>query len=120
MLVIVQVVGALLVLVPFAAQQFGKLNSGASAYLWPNAVGSAALAVLAAINRQWGFLLLEAVWAAVALRTIICGPTNASLNDPRGRLPIVNRQPQRSAQQRGQRAAARLPAPADHTRLLGH
>ena len=33
MLVIVQVVGALLVLVPFAAQQFGKLNADASAYL---------------------------------------------------------------------------------------
>jgi hypothetical protein len=71
MLVIVQVVGALLVLVPFAAQQFGKLNAEASAYLWPNAIGSAALAVLAAMNRQWGFLLLEAVWATVAAHSII-------------------------------------------------
>jgi len=71
MLVIVQVVGALLVLVPFAAQQFGKLGADASAYLWPNAVGSSALAVLAAVNGQWGFLLLEAVWAGVAARSII-------------------------------------------------
>ena len=71
MLVIVQVVGALLVLVPFAAQQFGKLNADASAYLWSNAVGSAVLAVLAAINGQWGFLLLEAVWATVAARSIM-------------------------------------------------
>ena len=31
----VQVVGALLVLVLFAAQQFGKLNADASANLWP-------------------------------------------------------------------------------------
>ena len=69
--VIVQVVGALLVLVPFAAQQFGKLNADASAYLWSNAVGSAVLALLAAINGQWGFLLLEAVWAAVAARSIV-------------------------------------------------
>jgi len=73
MLAVVQVVGALLVLVPFAAQQFGKLNAEASAYLWPNAVGSAALAVLAAITGQWGFLLLEAVWSAVAARSIIRG-----------------------------------------------
>jgi hypothetical protein len=73
MLVIVQVVGALLVLVPFAAQQFGKLGADAAAYLWPNAVGSAALAVLAADNGQWGFLLLEAVWAAVAVRGIVGG-----------------------------------------------
>jgi hypothetical protein len=71
MLVIVQIVGALLVLVPFAAQQFGRLNADASAYLWPNAVGSAALAVLAAISAQWGFLLLEAVWAAVSARSIM-------------------------------------------------
>jgi hypothetical protein len=71
MLVIVQVVGALLVLAPFAAQQFGKVNADASVYLWPNAIGSAALAVLAAISGQWGFLLLEAVWAAVAIRSII-------------------------------------------------
>ncbi len=71
MLVTVQIVGALLVLVPFAAQQFGRLNADASAYLWPNAVGSAALAVLAAINAQWGFLLLEAVWAAVSARSIM-------------------------------------------------
>ena len=77
MLVIVQVVGALLVLVPFAAQQFGKLNADASAYLWSNAVGSAVLALLAAINGQWGFLLLEAVWAAVAVRGIL-GGTQAS------------------------------------------
>lgn len=71
MLVIVQVVGALLVLAPFVAQQSGELNADAFAYLWPNAVGSASLAVLAAINEQWGFLLLEAVWAGVAVRSII-------------------------------------------------
>ena len=71
MLVVVQIAGALLVLVPFAAQQFGKLNANASAYLWPNAVGSAVLALLAATNGQWGFLLLEAVWAAVAAWSII-------------------------------------------------
>jgi hypothetical protein len=71
MLVIAQLVGALLVLVPFTGQQFGKLSADASAYLWPNAVGSAALAVLAAINGQWGFLLLEAVWSAVATRSVV-------------------------------------------------
>lgn len=71
MLVIVQVVGALLVLAPFAAHQFGKLDAAAPSYLWPNLVGSAALAVLAAISGQWGFLLLEAAWAAVAARSIV-------------------------------------------------
>jgi hypothetical protein len=71
MLVIVQIVGALLVLAPFAAQQFGKLGAEAPSYLWPNLVGSATLAVLAGISGQWGFLLLEAAWAAVAARSIV-------------------------------------------------
>ena len=71
MLVIVQVVGALLVLAPFAAHQFGKLDGHAPGYLWPNLLGSAVLAALAAISGQWGFLLLEAAWAAVAARSII-------------------------------------------------
>ena len=71
MLVIVQIVGALLVLAPFAAHQFGKLGADTPSYLWPNLIGSAALAALAGINGQWGFLLLEAAWAAVAARSIL-------------------------------------------------
>jgi hypothetical protein len=71
MLVTVQIVGALLVLAPFAAHQFGKLGADTAAYLWPNLVGSGALAVLASINGQWGFLLLEAAWAMVAARSIL-------------------------------------------------
>ena len=35
-------------------------------YLVANLVGSAALAVDAAIGAQWGFLLLEGVWAVVS------------------------------------------------------
>ncbi|MEX0790808.1 MAG: hypothetical protein WD178_08555, partial [Actinomycetota bacterium] len=35
-------------------------------YLVPNFVGSAVLAVLAARHGDWGFLLLESVWASVS------------------------------------------------------
>ena len=71
MLVILQIIGALLILAPFVAQQFGKLNTDEPAYLWPNLIGSGALATLAALNSQWGFLLLEGVWAAVTIRSIL-------------------------------------------------
>lgn len=71
MLVILQVIGALLILAPFVAQQFGKLSTDAPGYLWPNLIGSGALAALAALNGQWGFLLLEAVWTAVTVRSIL-------------------------------------------------
>jgi hypothetical protein len=64
---LVQVVGALLILSAFAAMQLGAMDPRSRAYLGLNLAGSAVLAVLAFDERQWGFLLLEVVWAAVSL-----------------------------------------------------
>ena len=63
---LVQVIGALLILVAFAAAQFGAMDPHSRIYLVLNFVGSLILAVLAWRERQWGFLLLETVWAAVS------------------------------------------------------
>jgi hypothetical protein len=63
---VVQVIGALLILAAFAAAQFGILDQSARSYLVLNLVGSAVLAVLAWYEEQWGFLLLETVWAIVS------------------------------------------------------
>ena len=64
---LVQVAGALLILVAFAAAQFGAMDPHSRVYLVLNLLGSLILAVLAWEERQWGFLLLETVWAAVSL-----------------------------------------------------
>jgi len=64
---LVQIVGALLILVAFAAAQFGAMDPHSRVYLVLNFVGSLILAVLAWHERQWGFLLLETVWAIVSL-----------------------------------------------------
>ena len=64
---LVQVVGALLILTAYAAAQLGSVSTQSRAYLVLNLVGAAVLAVLAWNERQWGFLLLETVWAAVSL-----------------------------------------------------
>jgi hypothetical protein len=64
---LVQIVGALLILVAFAAAQFGAMDPHSRTYLVLNFVGSVILAVLAWHERQWGFLLLETVWAIVSL-----------------------------------------------------
>jgi hypothetical protein len=64
---LVQVIGALLILTAYAAAQFGAMSPHARSYLVLNLAGSAVLAVLAWEERQWGFLLLETVWAAVSL-----------------------------------------------------
>ena len=63
---LVQLLGALLVLAGFAAVQFGFADVRSPRYLWANAVGSFALAVDAWHEGQWGFLLLEGVWALVS------------------------------------------------------
>jgi hypothetical protein len=63
---VVQVVGALLILAAFTAAQFGWLDTKSRVYLVLNLIGSIVLTVLAWYEEQWGFLLLEFVWAVVS------------------------------------------------------
>ena len=63
---LIQVVGAMLILAAFAAAQAGWMRLDSRAYLILNLLGSLILAYLAWHERQWGFLLLESVWALVS------------------------------------------------------
>ena len=64
---IVSVVGALLILFPFAASQMGRMSTASVPYQLLNLIGSGALAVVAVLERQYGFILLEVVWAAMSV-----------------------------------------------------
>ncbi|MDQ2686869.1 MAG: hypothetical protein M3Y28_03275 [Armatimonadota bacterium] len=63
--------GALLILTAFALSQLKRLDQNLVAYLLLNLIGSLILAVLAAIEHQWGFLLLEGAWAIVSLASLV-------------------------------------------------
>ena len=63
---LVQVAGAFLILIAFTGAQLGRFDQRSLSYLVLNLIGSGILAVLAAVESQYGFLLLETVWAFVS------------------------------------------------------
>ncbi|HEU4570046.1 MAG TPA: hypothetical protein VFS07_05685 [Gemmatimonadales bacterium] len=63
---VVSLVGALLILLPFAASQVGRLPVRSVAYQVLNLAGSALLTWVAVAGRQYGFILLEATWAVMS------------------------------------------------------
>jgi hypothetical protein len=68
---LVSVLGSLLVLVAYVANQFGYLSAKGLAFAFANIVGSGILAVIAALEAQWGFLVLEGAWALVSLVAVV-------------------------------------------------
>jgi hypothetical protein len=63
---VIQIIGALVILAAFAANQLGELATDSRLYLLLNLVGSVVLAILAVVEGQIGFILLEGVWAVVS------------------------------------------------------
>ncbi len=69
--IVIQVTGSLLVLAGFALAQWGVLDQKSLWYLILNTVGSTVLAINAVFEQQWGFLLLEGVWAIVSAVSLV-------------------------------------------------
>lgn len=63
---VLQFVGALGILMPFALLQLGRISQHGYLYLGLNLVGAAILTAVAYLDGQWGFVILQAVWALVA------------------------------------------------------
>jgi hypothetical protein len=64
---VLEIVGAVTILLAFAAAQAGRLRQRTITYQLLNLIGSGVLATIAAIQLSWGFLLLEGSWAVISL-----------------------------------------------------
>ncbi|HTR77874.1 MAG TPA: hypothetical protein VMH39_07175 [Gemmatimonadaceae bacterium] len=64
---LIGLLGALLILIPFGASQLGRMRTTGLSYQLLNLVGSTILTAIAVTSRQYGFILLEGVWAIMSL-----------------------------------------------------
>jgi hypothetical protein len=67
------VLGALVILGAYAGLQWGRLDRLGVAFNALNFAGAAVLTVIAVRSGQWGFVLLEGVWALLSLPPLLRG-----------------------------------------------
>jgi hypothetical protein len=68
---VVQLVGAVLILAAFMLAQQRRLATDSVVYLALNAAGAGLLAVVAVLDRDIGFTLLETTWAVVSTAGLV-------------------------------------------------
>jgi hypothetical protein len=83
---VIQIAGALLILAAFILAQRKVLDMRSLTDLLLNLVGAAVLAVVAALDRDWGFLMLEGVWAIVSAAAL-AGRLRSGSRDVPARRP---------------------------------
>jgi predicted membrane protein len=67
----VSIVGALLILVAYAAHQGGALGRDSITYHVLNILGGAVLLVVAVHHLQIGFIILESVWTGISVAALV-------------------------------------------------
>jgi hypothetical protein len=73
---------AIVVLVAFGLSQWGLWSVISYRYLVCNLLGGAGLSAAAVLSSQWGFVVLEGVWALVAARSIAARLSGRELRVP--------------------------------------
>ena len=68
---VVQLAGAVLILAAFLLSQQHRLETDSATYLALNAAGAGLLAVVAVLDRDLGFTLLEGVWTVVSTKGLL-------------------------------------------------
>jgi len=68
---LLQVAGAVIILVAYWAMESGRIGPHSAVYLWLNIAGSVLLGAIAIIGQLWGFLLLEIAWTGISIRSLL-------------------------------------------------
>ena len=68
---LIQTAGSVMILLAFIGVQTGRLQPTWRSYLVLNFIGSSVLTATGIIAAQWGFVLLEGVWALVSLGALL-------------------------------------------------
>ncbi len=69
--------GAAMILVAYVAYQRGRMGKEDRIYNLLNFVGSGLLTWIAAVDRRWGFIVLEGSWALLSLWPLLRPPSSA-------------------------------------------
>ena len=64
---LISLVGAAMILAAYVAYQRGRMGREDRLYNLLNFVGSGLLTWIAAVDRRWGFIILEGSWALLSL-----------------------------------------------------
>ena len=68
---VISILGAIQILAAYIAGQVGRMKVGGPLYNVLNFVGSGLLALVAVMERNWGFILLEGTWSLVSLAALL-------------------------------------------------
>ena len=75
---LISLAGAAMILAAYVAYQRGRMGREDRLYNLLNFVGSGLLTWIAAVDRRWGFIILEGSWALLSLWPLLRPPAPTS------------------------------------------